>query len=228
MCRLHFTTHLPLSWLSSTLIPPHNKWARTGQQISPTPTCTATSLSSSLSHSPSRSHFLSLFFPSSTLFGHILAFLVAESIRLAVCWVGSGERRRKGEIERKAQKEEGGRELSNRIKGEQQNGEHLKYSWHEPSCKKEGMSNNGWITLETLCLNTICSLFSFLSIATYVSTSILLPSSPFGLIFTYWPGDVMDLTGIMLIIWARVALINNRKKVFNSNGMTRVFHQHIL
>lgn len=39
---------------------------------------------------------------------------------------GAEEERR--EIERKAQKEEGGRELSNRIKGEQRNGEHLKYS----------------------------------------------------------------------------------------------------
>lgn len=169
-------------------------------------------------------------FPSSTLFGHTVAFLVAESIRLAVCWVGSGERRRKGEIERKAQKEEGGRELSNRIKGEQQNGEHLKYSWHEPSCKKEGMSNNGWITLETPRLYTICSLSLSLqlSLHCHLCLSIFFPSSPFGLIFTYWPGDVMDLRGVMLIMWARVALINNRRKVFNSDGMTRVFHQHIL
>ena len=36
-------------------------------------------------------------FPFSTLFRHTLASFVAESIRLAVCWVGSGERRRREE-----------------------------------------------------------------------------------------------------------------------------------
>lgn len=39
-----FTSHLacPLSWLSSTLIPPHNKWTHVGQHVSPPPPSTAT------------------------------------------------------------------------------------------------------------------------------------------------------------------------------------------
>lgn len=156
----------------------------------------------------------SLPFPLSTLFRHTLASSVAESMRLAVCWVGSGERRREGGIERKAQKEEGGRELSNRIKGEQRNGEHLKYSWHEPSCKKEGMSNNGWITLESrhnmlsvlLALSLYCPLcLSF----TFLLSSLL------SLSFTYWPRYLMDLRGAILIMWDGVALINQWKKGYS-------------
>lgn len=60
---------------------------------------------------------------------------------------------KEGEVEREKQAREEagsergrrGRELSNRIKGEQRNGEHLKYSCHEPSREKRkaGMSNVG-------------------------------------------------------------------------------------
>lgn len=50
-----------------------------------------------LSPALSLSLSLPLPFPFSTLFRHTLASFVAESIRLAVCWVGSGERRRREE-----------------------------------------------------------------------------------------------------------------------------------
>lgn len=74
---------------------------------------------------------LPLPFPFSTLFRHTLPFFFFcgrehKTRRLLSGQRGAEEERR--EIERKAQEEEGGCELSNRIKGEQRNGEHLKYS----------------------------------------------------------------------------------------------------
>lgn len=87
------------------------------------------------------------------------------------------------EMERKTQKEEGGRELSNRIKGEQRNGKHLKYSWHEPSRKKEGMSNNGWIIFEALCRYTHMPLSPSSSLSVLPPKPLLLPPS----IFPFWP-----------------------------------------
>lgn len=139
----------------------------------------------SLPHSSSPSHFLSLFLflPClGTLYPFFFCGREHKTRRLLSGQRGAEEERR--EIERKAQEEEGGCELSNRIKGEQRNGEHLKYSWHEPSCKKEGMSNNGWITLEALSLHIMLSRSFYLSLSCHLCLSFtLLLSSPLCLIF---------------------------------------------
>lgn len=97
---LHFTSNL--SSLSSTLIPPRNKRARAGQQIPSPPTGTTTSLSSSFS--PPSLLLFPLSLGLSALFRHTPASFVAGSMGLAVCWVGSGERRRQGKRNRMRKK----------------------------------------------------------------------------------------------------------------------------
>lgn len=149
-------------------------------------------------------------FPHSTLLGHTLTSSMAESMSIAVCWVGSRGAEEGLEKERRRRRG-GGRVLSNRIKGEQRNGVHLKYSWHEPCFKKEEMSNNDWITLEALSLHNLLSLLRFPSIFSF---------QPHFL--TYWL-RVFDGSQRRCGNNVRVALINQwrEKNVFNSERMTK-------
>lgn len=68
---------------------------------------------------------LPVFAPPPPCLGSLFLWQKAQDSPFAEWAAGSGGGKRRNR--KKAQKEEGGSELSNRIKGEQRNGEHLKY-----------------------------------------------------------------------------------------------------